>query len=388
MLAVLPWVLQCITASSTAVRCSALAAAADIISAMGTALLPAVPSMLPAVFSSLTAAVQRLPDESSPVAHTDTEADVGAEENEVLGLEGQAADEQAPATAALQAMSPAGPATPAGKKRKKRKSAAVQGGDNQGTGAGSTEVTAALGAVAALLGSPLGAYAAPSIAALLSALLSKRLQACGAPAVAAAVDRVQQQVPAVVPARLLLPALTAQLLPALEVSMLLQHCAESYAAALQHEMLKGQGLPLTHPCQCQHDDAGSIRSTHGPYQAAQHALPVLVQEGPASLSAHLQILTASLQQAPASSVAANADSLFGMLLRALDARQRLSSPNTAPLPAESMPSIEAGSLAALLALVLKLSEARFKPLFLRMLDWAASPPAATPGVCCGLLLLC
>ena len=92
------------------------------------------------------------------------------------------------------------------------------------------------------------------------------------------------------------------------------------------------------------------------------------------------MLTASLQQAAPAVVTSQADVLWGCMLRTLDARQRLSSPPVAILPADSVPGIEAGALDALVTLVLKLSEAQFKPLFLRMLDWAASPPAATPGV--------
>jgi H+/gluconate symporter-like permease len=48
---------------------------------------------------------------------------------------------------------------------------------------------------------------------------------------------------------------------------------------------------------------------------------------------------------------------------------------------------EEAAVSALIALVLKLSEARFKPLFLRLLEWALQPsttPAASTGGGAGL----
>lgn len=91
----------------------------------------------------------------------------------------------------------------------------------------------------------------------------------------------------------------------------------------------------------------------------------------------LATTAACLQHADRHTVASQADRVWAFLLRALDARQRLS---VSSLPAAHASAAEAAAVDVLVALVLKLSEARFRPLFLRLLDWAGSPPAATPGV--------
>ena len=66
-------------------------------------------------------------------------------------------------------------------------------------------------ALEALVGSPLADFLTPQLPALLTLLLRQPLLACAAPAVAEPLRRVLAQVPRVVPARLLLPALTSQL---------------------------------------------------------------------------------------------------------------------------------------------------------------------------------
>ncbi len=42
--------------------------------------------------------------------------------------------------------------------------------------------------------------------------------------------------------------------------------------------------------------------------------------------------------------------------------------------------MEAAATSALVAATMKLSEAQFKPLFLRLLGWASGPPAGQPGL--------
>ena len=82
----------------------------------------------------------------------------------------------------------------------------------------------------------------------------------------------------------------------------------------------------------------------------------------------------TIEQMDAPTAAQHADTCFTFLTKALDLRQRRPASLTAALG-----PVEQGSVAVLLALTLKLSEAKFKPLFLRLLEWASSPPAAQPG---------
>ena len=97
----------------------------------------------------------------------------------------------------------------------------------------------------------------------------------------------------------------------------------------------------------------------------------------------LAVVAACLARADPQAVASQADGLWAFLLRLLDVRQRLSS-GQGPVPAAQVAAVEGAAVEALVALALKLSEARFRPLFLRLVDWAGSPPAATPGAppCC------
>jgi U3 small nucleolar RNA-associated protein 10 len=90
--------------------------------------------------------------------------------------------------------------------------------------------------------------------------------------------------------------------------------------------------------------------------------------------------------------AAHADAALGFLLRALDVRQRPPAALAAAAApaagfealeverrASGVAAVEAAAVGALEQLVMKLSEARFRPLFQRLLAWAAAPPAADPG---------
>ena len=81
----------------------------------------------------------------------------------------------------------------------------------------------------------------------------------------------------------------------------------------------------------------------------------------------------TMEQMDPATAAQHADACFTFLLKALDLRQKR------PTHLPDLDVIEQGSVAVLLALTMKLSEAKFKPLFLRLLDWATTPPAAQPG---------
>ena len=81
----------------------------------------------------------------------------------------------------------------------------------------------------------------------------------------------------------------------------------------------------------------------------------------------------TIEQMDPTTAAQYADVCFTFLLKALDLRQK----RPAHLP--GLDTVEQGGVAVLLALTMKLSEAKFKPLFLRLLAWATTPPTAQPG---------
>lgn len=107
-----------------------------------------------------------------------------------------------------------------------------------------------------------------------------------------------------------------------------------------------------------------------------------VQEGEAAAISLLAMVQRTVEQMDAATAAQHADACYSFLLQALDTRQRK------PACLESIEGVEQASVAVLLALTMKLSEAKFKPLFLRLLDWASTAPAAQPGECAYSACLC
>lgn len=234
VLACMPGVLLCLTATSAPVRSSALSTLASELPALGTALLPALPSLLPALISAGAAATQRLPSQAAtssgtaaPPLHLSgssrgaagADDEAGGSGDEGLGLGLPAADARPPLPDAVPDQQ--GPQAPA-----------------QSARSAAGEAAAALAALEALVGSPLGAYITPQLEQLQSTLLQGRVVGSSVEGVRRAGARIQQRLPEVVPARLLLPALTAQLGQAMEVRL--------WHAAAQH------GSTVAQPSQAAH----------------------------------------------------------------------------------------------------------------------------------------
>lgn len=72
-----------------------------------------------------------------------------------------------------------------------------------------------------------------------------------------------------------------------------------------------------------------------------------------------------------SAAAGHADALFSFLQQALDVRQSA--------PAVDAQPVEQAVITALVALVMKLNERQFKPLFLRLHAWSTTHPVGQPG---------
>ena len=96
----------------------------------------------------------------------------------------------------------------------------------------------------------------------------------------------------------------------------------------------------------------------------------------------LAITRAATDAAPAATIARLANQLWPFLLSALDARQASALPPAAAQPAadpDDVEAVEAAAIGLLVAVTLKLSESRFKPLFLRLQAWASVAPPDQPG---------
>jgi hypothetical protein len=92
-------------------------------------------------------------------------------------------------------------------------------------------------------------------------------------------------------------------------------------------------------------------------------LPAVQAQGGASVAALYRALEAAITEAPRSAFAPHHAEVFGFLLRGLDALAGSASPSEAE-------AAEAACCKAVVALVLKLSEAQFRPLFGRLAEWA------------------
>ena len=99
--------------------------------------------------------------------------------------------------------------------------------------------------------------------------------------------------------------------------------------------------------------------------------PVLTQAGSASASELIGMAERTVSALQPSAAAGHADALFSFLQQALDVRQ--SAPNLDAQP------VERAAITALVALVMKLNERQFKPLFLRLHAWSTTHPVGQPG---------
>ena len=98
-----------------------------------------------------------------------------------------------------------------------------------------------------------------------------------------------------------------------------------------------------------------------------------MQEGDASAVAMLAMLQTATESMPTAVAAEHAASIFDLLMRALDCRQQ------PPAAMQDVGRVEAQAVQVFVAATMKLSEARFKPLFLRLLEWASVPSLSRPG---------
>ena len=98
---------------------------------------------------------------------------------------------------------------------------------------------------------------------------------------------------------------------------------------------------------------------------------VLAQAGSTSATELISMAERTVAALQPSAAAGHADALFSFLQQALDVRRSA--------PALDAQQIERAAITALVALVMKLSERQFKPLFLRLHAWSTTHPVGQPG---------
>ncbi len=281
----LPAALALAADTNAAVRGSALVALAAATQAVGTRLVPLLPTAIKAALSS-----------------------------------GQAAAGRLLAAAAGKDVTVAAP-----------RAAVADGGDDEGDEPGAAaeeadavELAASLAALCAMVRG-LGAFVSPYLGDVISLAINPAVLSCSSAGCAAAAAALRSELPAVVPARLLLEPLFRQ-------------------------------------------------------------LPAAVEGGLQSTLALLSAVTLTVEKMDSKTAAAYHEQVFLFLLRALDVRA-LSPASLAATPSAAsggssafsprgIHEAERAAIAALVALVMKLTESCFKPLFLRLLDWAAAAGGA------------
>jgi U3 small nucleolar RNA-associated protein 10 len=102
--------------------------------------------------------------------------------------------------------------------------------------------------------------------------------------------------------------------------------------------------------------------------ALANHMPRALQNGTAALVTLLSLVQNMVRALPSAAVQSHADDLASLTMSALNVRS--SQP-----PGIVVSTAESAAVDTLVALVLKLSEVRFKPLFLRISEWGSSVPA-------------
>lgn len=179
------------------------------------------------------------------------------------------------------------------------------------------ELSSAMACMVALVQS-VGGFLSPHLPSILAILLNPQLLACTVDGCDKFAASIRTILPTVIPPRLMLPALHDRLGPCL---------------------------------------------AEGVSNSQRDAAP--------SILALLQMMESAVTGLKAKEAAQFCDLVFTFLLHALDVRHKWTQ-SLEHYSESAISSVEVHTINAFVALVMKLSEARFKPLFLRLLEWATT----------------
>ncbi|MCJ1284859.1 snoRNA-binding rRNA-processing protein utp10 [Xylographa opegraphella] len=97
-------------------------------------------------------------------------------------------------------------------------------------------------------------------------------------------------------------------------------------------------------------------------------------EGPDAVSEHLEILQLTIERQPKSVIAKHSQSLLNLFLKVFDLRRIQCSPRTTDsYDNEEMDEVEKISDDVAIKMIYKLNDAIFRPLFVKILEWATTP---------------
>jgi U3 small nucleolar RNA-associated protein 10 len=314
VLACMLQVLQVVDSLSAPVRTSALTCLAAGVGALGMQLVPLLPKTAAAVLAAAEAAAQGLATQQQK------------QDGDSSSSDGEGDSDVADAT---------------------------QQGSGEGVAAAALELAAALTVLEALV-SNLGAFMSPYLPRLLQLLLHLQVLSCTVADANAVAGRLRGALPVKVPARLLLQPLLQQWDSA--VAACAGGSGQAATAAAAGDVVAAPAVALL-------DLVAAFCSSLQPSEAVAHheQLSGLLLQ---ALSTRSKWLASSAgQQLPSAAAAVDADTAAAAAAA------------VAGFSAQHVWQIEGAGVRALAALTMKLSESRFKPMFLRMLDWTNASAA-------------
>lgn len=107
----------------------------------------------------------------------------------------------------------------------------------------------------------------------------------------------------------------------------------------------------------------------------------VLQEGGASVVELLRMTTSTIESLTPQVATVHCSAVWAFALKVLAFRQET------PKGVLAVRPVEDAAIRLVLALTLKLTEATFKPLFLRLIDWAAQPPAQGKALLTPVLMI-
>ncbi|KAA6406586.1 MAG: hypothetical protein FRX48_09641 [Lasallia pustulata] len=112
------------------------------------------------------------------------------------------------------------------------------------------------------------------------------------------------------------------------------------------------------------------------FAALERTWTCAMTEGPHAVAEHLEILSLAIEKHPKSVIAKNSSLLSGLFLKYFDLRRIQCSPRTEDSYEEDeIEAVEDAVNDVAIKMIYKLNDATFRPVFVKLLDWATAPSA-------------
>ena len=117
------------------------------------------------------------------------------------------------------------------------------------------------------------------------------------------------------------------------------------------------------------------------FAALERTWTSAMTEGPSAVKEHLQVLRLSISHLPKSVISKHSSTLVNLYVKAFDLRRIQFSPRTEDSYEDSeVEEVEDAVNETTIAMIYKLNDTNFRPLYLRMMEWATAPKDGKKGV--------